>query len=129
MIISAQFKSKKTDTYGGRKYSYFCDIPGVKAGDFVKVPAGDSEAVALVAEVDIPESNVDDRILAIMKSVIAIAKDPDYGSNAACEACGEFIPIGEGDHICGVDPHKMPVSNYIPTADYCWCHGKHFTEP
>ena len=77
MIISAQFKSKKTGTYGGRKYSYFCDIPGVKPGDYVKVPARDSEEVILVAEVDIPESKVDDRILAIMKSVIAIVEDPE----------------------------------------------------
>ena len=77
MIISAQFKNKKYGTYGGRKYSYFCDIPGVKPGDYVKVPAGTGESVALVAEVDVPESKVDDRIRAIMKSVIAIVEDPE----------------------------------------------------
>ena len=77
MIISAQFKNKKYGTYEGRKYSYFCDIPGVKPGEYVKVPAGTSESVALVAEVDVPESKVDDRILAIMKSVIAIVEDPE----------------------------------------------------
>ena len=72
MIISALFKSKKTGEYGGRKYSYFCNIPGVKPGDFVKVPAGDGESVVLVAEVNVPESRVEDRILAIMKSVVSI---------------------------------------------------------
>ena len=75
MIISAQFKSKKTDTYTGRKYSYFCNLPGVKPGKFVKVPAGDTESVALVAEINVPESRVEDRILAVMKSVIAIVEE------------------------------------------------------
>ena len=79
MIISALFKSKKTGEYGGRKYSYFCNIPGVKPGNFVKVPAGDGEAVALVAEINVPESRVEDRILAIMKSVISIAEGPERG--------------------------------------------------
>ena len=77
MIISAQFKNKKYGTYGGRKYSYFCDIPGVKPGDYVKVPARDSEEVVLVAEVDVPKSKIDDGILAIMKSVNAIDEDPE----------------------------------------------------
>lgn len=76
MIISAQFKSQKTGAYGGRKYSYVCDIPGVKPGDYVRVPAGDGESVVLVAEVDVPESSVDVRILPILKSVIAIAEEP-----------------------------------------------------
>lgn len=43
-----------------------------------------------------------------------------------CEDCGEFTPIGEGDHICGVDPHRMPVSDYSPTSDYFWCKGRRF---
>lgn len=85
MIVSAQFKSKKTDAYGGRKYSYFCNIPGVKPGDFVRVPAGDSESVARVAEVNVPESAVDDRIMAVMKSVIAIVEDPDKAQTSEHE--------------------------------------------
>ena len=45
-----------------------------------------------------------------------------------CERCEEFTPIGEGDHICGADPHRMPVSDYMPTEDYYWCKGAHFVE-
>lgn len=128
MIISAQFKNKKYGTYGSRKYSYFCDIPDVKPGDYVRVSAGTGESVAKVAEINVPKSKIDDGILAIMKSVIAIVEDPDTNVNVTCETCGEFTPIGEGDHICGADPHKMPVSDYIPTADYCWCKGRHYTK-
>lgn len=77
MIISAQFKRKYDGKYSGRKYSYFCNIPDVKPGDFVKVPARDGEAVVRVAEVNVPESMIEDRILAVMKSVISVAEDPD----------------------------------------------------
>lgn len=80
MIISVKFKSKKTQTYSGRGYSYFCNIP-VKPGDYVKVPAGESEAVALVAEINVPESRVDERVLPVMKSVISIADPPKQASD------------------------------------------------
>lgn len=75
MIINTQYKNKKTGEYGGRKYSYFCDL-AVKAGDLVKVPVRDTEETALVAETDIPESEVDERILKVMKSVIAVLEPP-----------------------------------------------------
>ena len=77
MIISTLFKSKKTGEYGGRQYSYLCDLPDVKPGNFVKVPAGDSESIVKVAEVNVPESRVDERIMPLLKNVISIAEDPD----------------------------------------------------
>ena len=77
MIIRAQFKRSWSGTYGGRKYSYFCDIPDVKPGDFVRVPARDGEAVVRVAEVNVPENTISPEIQAVMKYVIAIAEDPD----------------------------------------------------
>ena len=127
MIISVLFKSKKTGEYRGRQHSYLCDLPDVKPGDYVKVPAGDSESIVLVAETNVPESRIDERIMPLLKNVISIAEAPDAGPNCCCETCGEFTPIGEGDHICGADPHKMPVSDYSPTEDYLWCKGKHYT--
>ena len=77
MIISAQFKSKKTGEYSGRQYSYLCDLPDVKPGDFVRVPAGDSESIVKVAEVNVSESRVDERIMPLLKNVISIADDPN----------------------------------------------------
>ena len=56
------------------------------------------------------------------------AEDPDAGlQKIEREKCIELCAIGEGDHICNVDPHKMPVSDYQPTGDYLWCRGKHFS--
>lgn len=53
-------------------------------------------------------------------------KSPANKCVGSCETCAEFTPIGEGDHICGVDPLRMPVSDYTPTDDYFWCHGRHY---
>lgn len=75
MIINVQYKNKKTGEYGGRGYSYFCDL-SAKKGDLVKVPVRDTEETALVVETDIPESKVDERIFKVMKSVIAVLEPP-----------------------------------------------------
>lgn len=45
-----------------------------------------------------------------------------------CETCVNFLPIGEGDHICEEDPTIMPVSGYEPTEDYFQCGGRKWKE-
>lgn len=60
-----------------------------------------------------------------MKRRKSSVKNTRY-KTCTCETCDEFIPIGEGDHICGVDPTMMPVSDYMPTEDYCWCGGRSY---
>lgn len=44
-IVSVQFKSRYSGTYGGNEYAYYADVP-VSKGDIVKVPTkfGDTEA-------------------------------------------------------------------------------------
>ena len=118
MIISVQFK-RKDGEYGGLQYSYLCDVPGVQPGDLVRVSTKDGESIVRVTEIDVPESRIDSRILPILKHILGPA-------DCSCESCSEFTPIGEGDHICGADPTKMPVSGYAPTDDYGWCKGKHY---
>ena len=121
MIISVQFK-RKDGEYGSREYSYLCDVPAVQPGDLVRVQTKDGESIVRVTEVNVPESRVDERILPLLKSILGPAAPADF----SCESCSEFTPIGEGDHICGADPTKMPVSGYAPTDDYGWCKGKHY---
>lgn len=48
--------------------------------------------------------------------------------NPCCEMCTNFIPIGEGDHICDEDPTMKVVSDYAPTDEYLWCGGKRYTK-
>lgn len=101
----------------GREYTYFTPEP-VEVGDVVDIETKNGTARALVTTTDVPEAEIApfrDRA----KSII--------GKTALqCEKCEEFTPIGEGDHICGEDPCRMPVSDYTPTSDYFWCKGAHF---
>lgn len=103
----------------GREYTYFTPEP-VMVGDVVDVETKMGKARAMVSQIDVPEAEI-----APFKSR---AKSIIGKSKLQCEYCGEFTPIGEGDHICGVDPTKMPVSGYAPTEDYFWCKGAHFSE-
>ena len=43
-----------------------------------------------------------------------------------CINCEYCIPIGEGDHICEENPHKIVLDDYIPSDDYNWCNGRYF---
>ena len=56
-IVSVQFKSRYSDTYGGNEYAYLADVP-VSAGDIVKVPTKFGESEARVCRVDVPESEI-----------------------------------------------------------------------
>lgn len=77
MIINVQFKNKKNDSYGGRAYSYRCNIPATP-GDIVKVPTSYGDSTARVLEIDVPECKIDERILPMLKTVTAFAEEePD----------------------------------------------------
>ncbi len=44
-----------------------------------------------------------------------------------CEDCTNFVPIGEGDHICiaGKEP-VLILEDYIPTDNYLYCNGSDY---
>ena len=115
-IIKVQFF--KGGTPAGKAYSYYTPEP-VDVGDIVDIKTNHGTARAMVVQADVPEKE----IAAFKPAVKTI-----IGKSACrCEECAEFTAIGEGDHICGADPHKMPVSGYTPTEDYFWCKGAHFS--
>lgn len=72
MIISVQFK-RKDGEYGGREYSYLCDVPTVQPGDLVRVQTKDGESIVRVTEVNVPESRIDERILPVLKPILGPA--------------------------------------------------------
>ena len=103
----------------GKEYTYLTPEP-VDVGDVVDIETKMGKTRAMVCQVDVPEAEIAP-FQARAKSIIGRAQ-------CQCERCEEFTPIGEGDHICGADPHRMPVSDYMPTEDYFWCKGTHFVE-
>ena len=94
----------------GKEYTYLTPEP-VDVGDVVDIETKMGKTRAMVCQVDVPEAEI-----------------APFRARCQCERCEEFTPIGEGDHICGADPHRMPVSDYMPTEDYYWCKGAHFVE-
>ena len=114
-IIKVQFF--KGGIPAGREYTYYAPAP-VDVGDVVDIETNHGTARAMVTIIDVPEAEI-----AAFKDK---AKSIIGKSKMRCEECEEFTAIGEGDHICGIDPHRMPVSDYQPTEDYFWCKGAHF---
>lgn len=43
-----------------------------------------------------------------------------------CLNCKHCLPIGEGDHICEENPHKIVLEDYTPTDDFNWCKSKNY---
>ena len=114
-IIKVRFF--KGGTLAGKEYSYYTPEQ-VNVGDIVDIGTKLGTVRAMVTKVDVSKSAI-----AAFKTAVKTI----IGKSACrCEDCAEFTAIGEGDHICGADPHKMPVSDYIPTEDYFWCKGANF---
>lgn len=72
-IISVCYKNKDSGEFGGRAYSYYSDIPA-KVGDIVIAPTAKGESVAMVSEIDVPESRIDERVLSLLKTITAYAE-------------------------------------------------------
>lgn len=116
-IIKVKFFKGSIPT--GREYTYLTPEP-VDVGDVVDIETKMGKTRAMVCQVDVPEAEIAP-FRARAKSIIGRVQ-------CQCERCEELTPIGEGDHICGADPYRMPVSDYMPTEDYFWCKGTHFVE-
>ena len=48
--------------------------------------------------------------------------------NRCFENCVNCLPVGDGDHICYMDPSKVVWEEYSFSADYFWCGGSRWAE-
>lgn len=68
-IVGVKFQSKFTPgEFVGREYNYFSAIK-LAVGDIVVVPTQNSEGIAKVVSVDVPESKIDERIMPLLKTI------------------------------------------------------------
>ncbi len=58
MIVGVVYKNEKTGKYGGRTYSYYCEVEGVKEGDLMVAPVKDGERTVQIVEVDVDPAKV-----------------------------------------------------------------------
>ena len=69
-LISVQFESKEVrGAYTGRKYTYRTTLNDLAVGDLVYVPQGDK--TVQVCAVNVPEREVDERVMPILKTISA----------------------------------------------------------
>ena len=54
---------------GNGIYSYRCSIPNASVGMEVVAPTAKREARAVICEIDVPESRIDERILPLLKEI------------------------------------------------------------
>lgn len=75
-IVGVYYKNKYSGEFDGRTYNYFCELDAT-VGDIVVAPTAKGDSVARIAEVDVPESRIDERILPIMKTITAFAEEQE----------------------------------------------------
>ena len=70
MIVNVHYIDEKTDTIrSSGTYSYRCSIPNAHVGMEVIAPTAKREARAVICEIDVPESRIDERILPLLKEI------------------------------------------------------------
>lgn len=86
-IVGVKYRNKKTDKYEGRSYTYYCDLP-VKIGELVVAPTSTGDSIAMIYKVDIPESSVDAKVLAALKTITSYPEkkaEPDLPEQTMME--------------------------------------------
>lgn len=70
MIVNVHYIDEKTGTIrSSGTYSYRCSVPNAHVGMEVIAPTAKREARAVICEIDVPESRVDERILPLLKEI------------------------------------------------------------
>lgn len=70
MIVNVHYIDEKTGTIRSScTYSYRCCIPNASVGMEVIAPTAKREARAVICEIDVPESRIDERILPLLKEI------------------------------------------------------------
>ena len=70
MIVNVHYMEEKTGTIrSSGTYSYRCSVPNAHVGMEVIAPTDKREARAVICEIDVPESRIDERILPLLKEI------------------------------------------------------------
>jgi hypothetical protein len=88
-IVAVCFEDRNTPgNYGGKRYNYYTEI-ALNPGDIVLVPFGNktisplgsNESKALVVEIDVPESRVDERVMPLLKTISKLYVPPQESAD------------------------------------------------
>jgi len=68
-IVGVKFYDKESGDVRGREYSYFDGLGDLEVGDLAVALVRDAEKTVQVTSVDIPESEVDEHVLPLLKTI------------------------------------------------------------
>ena len=77
MIVNVQYIDQKTGAVRLGAYSYRCTIPNACIDMKVIAPTAKREALAVISEINVPESRIRPEILPLLKEITQEA--PQYG--------------------------------------------------
>jgi len=82
-IVAVQLRDRKdSQKFAGREYTYFSTV-NLSVGDIIRVPMGTGTKTVRVSQVNVRDSEVEDRILAIMKTIDEVVYPEE-----TCRVCG-----------------------------------------
>lgn len=98
MIVGVVYKNEKTGKYGGRAYSYYCEVEDVKEGDLMVAPVKDGERTVQIVEVDVDPAKVAGIQL---KTITKRADDTNniVANDNDIDANDNNIVVNEGDIV------------------------------
>ena len=83
MIVGVKYKNERTGKYGGRAYSYNCELEDPKDGDVVVAPVKDGECEAVIVELDVdPATTEGIQLKTITKRAENAADKATFGTEA-----------------------------------------------
>lgn len=70
MLVNIRYYKPLHKAYAGNTFTYRTDLP-MNVGDKVMAPTKGGDKRAMVVEVNVPESRVDERIMPLLKEITA----------------------------------------------------------
>lgn len=80
-VVSVRYENRKTGGYSENAYSYYSEVPDLKAGDMVKVPTRYGTSRAIVHEVGLSDAAMPAALRQHLKTITAECLIADDGEH------------------------------------------------
>lgn len=81
MLVNIRYFKPGQNGYAGNPFTYRTSLP-LSVGDKVMAPTKGGDKRAMVVEVNVPESRVDERIMPLLKEITAYDTGEEGGADA-----------------------------------------------
>ena len=114
MIVGVNYKNEKTGKYGGRAYSYYCEVEGIKVGDLMVAPVKDGERTVQIVELDVDPTKLE----GIQLKTITKRWDPEHNNGKAEHNNGKAEQNNGKAEQNGAIEEKSIIDIELPEPDH-----------